>query len=373
MKTILVTGSEGFIGRNLCDVLARRADAKVIKFDVSDSEETLFNQLQSADVVFHLAGINRPLHEDEFMEGNARFTQKLVDRLIEYGRMPLLVLSSSIQAELDNPYGKSKRKAEEELERYASNGGRAVIARLPNVFGKWSRPNYNSAVATFCHNVSRGLEITITDPKRVVELIYIDDVVAAFVRLLDHEHAQGLQWLKASPTFKKTLQELSDEIYALRDVRTALVLPDMQDRFRKALYATYLSFLPTDAFGYSLTKREDNRGALAELLKSHHFGQLFVSRTKPGFIRGNHFHHTKVEKFCVIDGEAIIRFRNVLGGSVISYSVKGDEFRVVDIPPGYTHSIENVGNQELIVLFWASEIFDPQVPDTMPLSVNNQE
>lgn len=372
MKNILVTGSEGFMGKNLCEALGRRSEISILKCDLRDTESTLFGHLDVADVVFHLAGVNRPRREEEFEEGNADLTRRIVSHLAPREHKPLLVFSSSIQAERDNPYGRSKRNAEQVLERYGSGGGRSVIARLPNVFGKWSRPDYNSAVATFCHNIARGLEITVSDPARVMELVYIDDVVSEFMKLLDRPVVPGVHWLTVSPVTSITLKDLVDEIYQMRDIRTALVLPDLHDRFRKALYATYLSFLPTDVFGYELTKREDQRGALAELLKSAHFGQIFVSRTKPGYVRGNHYHDTKVEKFCVIDGEAIIRFRSVLGGEVISYPVHGDEFRVVDIPPGYTHSIENIGTRELIVLFWASEIFNPQIPDTYALQVNKE-
>jgi UDP-2-acetamido-2,6-beta-L-arabino-hexul-4-ose reductase len=369
MKNVLVTGSDGFIGKNLCEALGRRAETTIFEYDVRDSESTLFDHLNLAHVIFHLAGVNRPQREEEFEKGNANLTEQIVSHLIKGERKPSLVLSSSIQAELESPYGRSKRRAEQALGRYASEGGRSVIARLPNVFGKWSRPNYNSAVATFCHNIARGLEITISDPARVLELIYVDDVVRAFVNLLDETLVPGLHWLKAGPVTRITVKDLAEGIYEMRDIRTALVLPDMNDHFRKALYATYLSFLPEDDFGYQLAKREDQRGSLAELLKSPHFGQIFVSRTKPGYVRGNHYHDTKVEKFCVIQGEATIRFRSVLGAEVISYPVRGDESRVVDIPPGYTHSIENVGRGELVVLFWASEIFNTQASDTFTLPV----
>lgn len=369
MKTILVTGSEGFIGRNLVESLYRTPETTVLRFDVADKEEALLTHLDAADAVFHLAGVNRPEREEEFNEGNAGLTSRIVAHLVKREKKPMLVLTSSTQAELDNPYGRSKRMAEKSLEAYGAAGGDAVVVRLPNVFGKWSRPNYNSVVATFCHNIAHGLEITITDPSRVMELIYIDDVIAALMSLLNREFMPGVHWLKAGPLKKITLKELADEICKLRDIRSVLMLPDLGDHFRRALYATYLSFLPTDAFEYQLVKREDQRGSLAELLKSQHFGQLFVSRTKPGYVRGNHYHDTKVEKFCVLEGDAIIRFRNVRGNEVISYPVRGDEFRVVDIPPGYTHSIENVGNRDLVVLFWGSEMFNPQNPDTHALPV----
>ncbi|MGE5314211.1 MAG: NAD-dependent epimerase/dehydratase family protein [Acidobacteriota bacterium] len=369
MKTILVTGSAGFIGRNLINHLQRKEDVTVLKFDMTDTEETLNEQLRTADIIFHLAGVNRPKQEEEFIAGNVGFTMRIVARLLERTTKPMLVLSSSTQAALDNPYGRSKRQAEEALEEYGGVGGSAVIARLPNVFGKWSRPNYNSAVATFCYNIARGLEITVSDPERVVELVYIDDVVAAFDALIEAPQEPGTRRLSVGPVTPITLDALVRELYQMRDIRAGLLVPDLGDRFRRALYATYLSFLPKEEFAYGLSKREDQRGALAELLKSPHFGQLFVSRTNPGYERGNHYHHTKVEKFCVLEGDAVIRFRHVANGEILSYPVAGTDFRVVDIPPGYTHSIENVGTRELVVLFWASELFNLEAPDTYPLPV----
>ncbi|HLP15682.1 MAG TPA: NAD-dependent epimerase/dehydratase family protein [Bacteroidota bacterium] len=370
MKTILVTGSAGFMGRNLTEYLRRKKDITLLRFDMTDTDETLSDHLKAADVVFHLAGVNRPLQEEDFVTGNAGLTMRIVARLLERRIKPLLVFSSSIQAALDNPYGRSKRQAEAALEEYGALGGPAVIARLANVFGKWSRPNYNSAVATFCHNIARGLEITISDPERIMELVYIDDVMAAFDALLEEpEPVPGVRRVNIGPVTTITLGALVKELYQMRDIRDGLLLPDLQDRFRRSLYATYVSFLPEDDFSYDLLKREDQRGALAELLKSPHFGQLFISRTHPGFVRGNHFHHTKVEKFCVLEGEALIRFRHISNGNVLTYPVSGTEFRVVDIPPGYTHSIENVGERELVVLFWSSELFDLNAADTYPLAV----
>lgn len=369
MKTILITGSDGFMGRNLIEAFNRLPDITILKFDITGPEESLFSNLERADVVFHLAGVNRPEREEEFTKGNADLTNRVVERLLQREKKPMLVLSSSIQAALDNPYGRSKRKAEEAVEKYGSSNGNAVIFRLPNVFGKWSRPNYNSAVATFCHNIARGAEITISNPKNIVELIYIDDVVRAFVELLADSVRTGTRHITAGPVTKISLEELTNELYCMRDMRTKLLLPDMSDRFRRSLYATYLSFLPADKFDYQLVKHEDPRGSLAELLKSSHFGQIFVSRTKPGITRGNHYHDTKVEKFCVVEGQAIIRFRHISDGEVLSYSVNGEEFRVLDIPPGYTHSIENVGTRDMVVLFWSNEQFNPNMPDTFALPV----
>jgi UDP-2-acetamido-2,6-beta-L-arabino-hexul-4-ose reductase len=361
---VLVTGSDGFMGRNLVELLRRRPSITVLEYDIRKNTDKLSSFLQEADAVFHLAGVNRPQREEQFKEGNADLTAQIVAALKSRADKPLLALSSSIQAALDNPYGKSKLGAEEALEQYGDAGGRDVIFRLSNVFGKWSRPNYNSAVATFCHNIARGLEISVSDPKRTVDLVYIDDVVSAFVGLLDRPWLPGTHRLGVDPVKTISLDELTRLIYAMKDMRTGLLLPDFSDPFVKKLYATYLSFLPTDEFGYRLLKREDRRGSLAELFKSPYIGQVFVSRTRPGFTRGNHYHDTKVEKFCVIEGSAVIRFRHIENSDVIEYRINGEEYRVVDIPPGYTHSIENIGERDCIVLFWASEIFNQDVPDT---------
>jgi len=364
MRTILVTGSDGFIGKHLVQALAARPDIAILTYDVKDERADLDRHLSAADAVCHLAGVNRPESEEAFDIGNAQLTEHLVSVLSQRSEKPLLLLSSSTQAALDNPYGRSKKKAEEALERYGNAGGSAAIFRLPNVFGKWSRPNYNSAVATFCHSIARGLEVTISDPGRVLELVYVDDVVNAFLAVLDKPEGAGTRRLSATPVSRITLADLVEKLRAIHEVRTSLRLPDMTTSFDRQLYATYLSFLPADGFSYRLVRRDDNRGALAEFLKGPAFGQVFVSRTKPGIVRGNHYHNTKAEKFLVLEGKAIIRFRSVIGDTTASYEVRGEDLAVVDIPPGFTHSIENVGTGELVVLFWSCEVFDPAAPDT---------
>ena len=277
---------------------------------------------------------------------------------------PVIVLSSSYQAAQDNPYGRSKLAAEQALEDYvARTGTPAVIYRLPGVFGKWCRPNYNSVVATFCHNIARDLPITISDPARVVELVYVDDVVAQFMTHLENR-PPGVTRGEVRPTFSASLGELADRIRALRAMRQTLEVADASDPFTRRLLGTFTSYLPPTDLAYPLEQRTDPRGTLAELLKSPHFGQMFVSRTHPGVTRGNHYHDLKVEKFCVLEGEAVIRFRPILGDEVTEHRVSGTDFKVVDIPPGMTHSIENVGTTEMIVLFWASEILDREHPDT---------
>ena len=374
MKSILVTGSEGFIGQNIVQALNRQANYRVFEFDINDNLDFLAKAVRQVDIIFHLAGINRPEKVEEYESGNVGFTKSLISFLEEEKVKPVIVFSSSIQARLDNPYGRSKRRAEKVLIDWAERcDGTVAIFRLPNVFGKWCRPNYNSAIATFCHNIARGLDINIIDPERVLELVYIDDVVNKFLSVIENPPAKGAGFYEVEPVFKIKLATVVELIRSFKDSRQSLVLPDFSDLFIKRLYATYLSYLPENEFSYRPEIKIDNRGQLAEILKSPYSGQIFISRTKPGITRGNHYHDTKTEKFIVIDGEALIRFRHIKRGDVIEYRVSGNDLRIVDIPPGYTHSIENVGDKELIVLFWASEIFDPQKPDTYPLEVKNEK
>lgn len=377
MKSVLVTGAKGFIGKNLCVALKRRADVGLIEYDIDSPEDLLKESLSRVDVIVHLAGVNRPERVEELTEGNFDLTRQICDVLNRTGRRPLFLLSSSAQALLDNPYGVSKRQAEEEVFAFGEKtGAKIAIFRLPGVFGKWCRPNYNSVVATFCHNIARDLPIKISDPSNEIELVYIDNVVRAFMYVVDGvPPAMDGRFCQVKPTYRITLGALAEQLRSFRESRISLALPDVSDPFVHALYATYISYLPTEAFAYALTQRTDSRGELAELLKSPHIGQIFVSRTRPGITRGHHYHDTKVEKFVVLKGDAVIRFRHIMTegrdqkAGVIEYRVKGEEFRVVDIPPGYTHSIENVGPNDLIVLFWADEIFDPEIPDTFSLPV----
>jgi len=367
MKRILVTGAAGFMGRNLCVALRREPDFEVLEFDLPQTPDELGTLAARADLVFHLAGVNRPKAEREFTEGNVDLTRRLCDGLAAGGRRTPVVLSSSIQAELDNPYGRSKREAEAVVEAYQRQTGAAVyVFRFPNVFGKWSRPNYNTVVATFCHNISRGLPVQISNRANVVRFVYIDDIVRAFLALARQaDHPPVLSRPDIQPVFSITLGELHDRLVSFREGRAKGLLPDLADPLTRYLYATYVSFYDPGDFARPVDLKCDDRGWLFELVKSPHAGQIFVSRTRPGITRGNHYHDTKVEKFCVIQGEGIIRFRPVLGGSVVEYPVNDRHIRVVDIPPGYTHSIQNTGNTDLITLFWASEVFDPQRPDTV--------
>lgn len=364
-KSVLVTGAGGFIGKNLATTLKRHKGIVLSTFDIDDPPSLLGEALLSADVVYHLAGVNRPEKEDEFARGNAGLTKSIIDQLKALDRAPTVVLTSSIQADLDNPYGKSKKEAEDVLLQYhRSTGASIAIYRLPGVFGKWSRPNYNTVVATFCHNIARGLDICISDPDHEIELVYIDDVVCALIRHLDDGGDSGCHRYAVPRSFRVTLGDLADRIHHLHDIRDSLVVPDLDDDFMKCLHATYLSFLPGDDFAYPVQMRMDERGWLFELIKSEHFGQIFVSKTLPGVTRGDHYHDTKLEKFCVIQGQGVIRFRHIHSKQVLEYPVNDASISVVDIPPGYTHSIENNGQTEMICLFWANQVFNPDAPDT---------
>ena len=363
----LVTGARGFIGQNLVVALSR-AGVDVAALDIESTPDDWLSAAGGADVVFHLAGVNRPSDEAEFETGNVGSLDALFAVLAHAttagGPRPSIVLASSTQATHDNAYGRSKLAAERALETYAARTGTpAVIYRLPGVFGKWCRPDYNSVVATFCHNIARGLPITISDPARTVELVHVDDVVSQFMTHLEGR-AAGVRRGEVHPTFTASLGKLADRIRGFRAMRETLEVADATDPFTHRLLGTYTSYIPPADLAYDLERRTDVRGTLAELLKSPHFGQVFVSRTLPGVTRGNHYHDSKVEKFCVLEGDAVIRFRPILAGEVTEHRVSGRDFTVVDIPPGMTHSIENVGATEMIVLFWASEILDRERPDT---------
>lgn len=370
MIKVVITGARGFIGRNLAAQLAPCEDVQVFGFDLGQPFRELEEALAEADIVYHLAGVNRPESVEEFTTGNVTFTVQVCEILKAGGRAVPLVLSSSIQAERDNPYGRSKLQAEETVSRYAEEAQAPVITyRLKNVFGKWCRPNYNSVVATFCHNIAHDLPITISDPANWVALVHVDDVVRSFIAEMHTTHSTGVSSREVIPAFEVTLGELSELLFAFREMRTTLKVPDLSNLFVRKLYGTYLSYLDEDDFAYDLQQRCDPRGCLAEFIKSSGAGQIFVSTTKPGITRGNHYHHTKTEKFLVLQGEAVIRFRHIENGEILEYHVRGEDFRVVDIPPGYTHSIENTGVSDLVTLFWASEIFNSDVPDTQWLPV----
>ncbi|WP_459501263.1 polysaccharide biosynthesis C-terminal domain-containing protein [Bacillus sp. C1] len=366
---IIVTGSEGFVGKNLVDRLSKIDDIEILRFTKECSLSILNDYLKDAEGIYHLAGVNRPQNEEEFHEGNVELTKYIVDNLLKLDNKPWIVFSSSVQVELENPYGKSKKQAEDILLSYQFETQAPVkIYRLPNLFGKWCKPNYNSVVATFCHNIARGKAISIHDPEKSLELMYIDDLVDEFINLLQDDFNKEI-YCKITRTYEITLQGLAEKINGFYNIRKSHIIPDLSDEFTKKLYATYLSYLEKNDFSYKLEMKRDNRGFLAEIVKSSEFGQIFISSTKENIIRGNHYHHTKVEKFCVIRGEAEINFRDIYSESSFSYIVSGERLEVVDIPPGYTHNIKNIGQDEMLVLFWANEIFNPEKADTFYLEV----
>ena len=369
---ILITGARGFMGKNLRSALkGRYGDAhRLMLLDMPHTEEELLAAAAEADFVFHLAGVNRPTDPADFQKGNADFTRQLLTLLKERGKRPPVLLSSSIQAALENPYGQSKLSAEQAVADYGRETGSAVyLYRLPNVFGKWSRPNYNSAVATFCHNVARGLPITVNDPSVTLRLVYIDDVVEEFLRAMEGQpHREG-EWCTVQPVHEVNLGHMAELIQSFPALRDSLTAPDQSDPLVKKLYATYLSFLPPEDFSRPTVTHADQRGSFTELLHMGSRGQVSLNISKPHITKGDHWHQTKHEKFIVLQGEGVIRFRKVGDSTVIAYKVSGENLTVVDIPTGYTHSIENTGDTDMLTLMWANEVFDPAHPDTLRLPV----
>lgn len=367
---ILVTGAKGFVGKNLIAELKNKGYVNIYEFD-QDTEKSLLDEYaKKCEFVFHLAGVNRPKDEKEFMEGNFGFTYELLELLKKHNNKTPVLMTSSIQAESDNPYGISKKAAEDLLFAYGKETGvKVLVYRLANLFGKWCKPNYNSVVATFCYNIARDLDIQINAPNVELTLCYIGDALVEFVAALENKETRAGKFCIVPTNYKITLGDLAEKLYSFRKNRKTLIMPPLESNFDKALYGTFLSYLAEDNFSYKLKKKVDNRGWLAEFIKSESMGQIFVSKTKPGMTRGKHWHHTKVEKFLVIQGDAVIKFRKIDSDEVIEYKVNGETPEVVDIPTGYTHSFVNVGEEDVITLFWASEIINLDKPDTYYLEV----
>jgi UDP-2-acetamido-2,6-beta-L-arabino-hexul-4-ose reductase len=367
---ILVTGAKGFVGKNLIVTLERLEDLEIYQFDIDTNPALLDTYTMDCEFVFHLAGVNRPQNASEFMEGNFGFTSELLNSLKNNHNTCPILITSSIQADLDNPYGQSKKAGEDLLFSYGQEtGAKVLVYRLPNIFGKWCRPNYNSAVATFCHNIAHDLPIKVNDPNVVMNLVYIDDVVEELIRALNGKETREGDFCIVPIVHTIKLGEIVELIYSFKNSRSELSIPDMADAFTNKLYATYISYLPEDRFSYPLKMNVDNRGSFTEMIRTPERGQVSVNISKPGITKGNHWHHTKNEKFLVVSGRGVIRFRKVGSDKVIEYHVSGEKLEVVDIPTGYTHNIENLGDSDMVTIMWANECFDPEKPDTYFLEV----
>jgi UDP-2-acetamido-2,6-beta-L-arabino-hexul-4-ose reductase len=360
---VVVTGANGFIGQNLRTHLARRDGITVVPISRDSKDAGLRAAVEGADLVFHLAGVNRPDDEAEFAKGNAGFTRRLTLALEATGVAAPIIFTSSTQAERDNLYGASKRAAEEALAAYAERtGARAHIYRLPNVFGKWARPNYNSAVATFCHNIARDLPITIHDPAALLSLVYIDDVIDGFLKVMDGKDPGARPGI--APVYQTSVGALADQIRAFRESRKTLITERVGSGLARALHATYLSHLPPEDFAYEVPAYVDSRGVFVEMLKTPDAGQFSYFTAKPGITRGVHYHHSKTEKFLVVKGKARFGFRQIVTGERFDLLTSEARHQIVETIPGWSHDITNIGEEEMVVLLWANEIFDRAAPDT---------
>ena len=374
---ILITGANGFVGKNLVSTLKNIKDGKdkthnidiedIYSYDVDNTIEDLRKYTSDCDFVFHLAGINRPKDISEFYEGNSSFTETLCSLLEEHDNKSPILISSSIQASRDNDYGKSKKEGEEYLLNHGKKmDSKVYIYRLANLFGKWCRPNYNSVTATWCYNVANGKDIQINDPNVELPLCYIDDVVNEFLNALEgHPTACKEGIYEVHPVHHVKLGELANIIKSFKESRGTLNVPNMKERsLEKKLYSTYLSYLPKDKFSYPLKMNTDQRGSFTEFLKTEEYGQVSVNVSKPGITKGQHWHHSKNEKFLVVSGKGLIQFRDIYSDKIIEYYVSGDKLEVIDIPTGYTHNIINIGESDMVTIMWANEKFDPEHPDT---------
>jgi len=369
---VLITGSNGFISKNLIEHLKRDENIELYLYSKKDSLNILEAYVNEVDFIFHLAGVNRPKDKKDFYEGNSNLTKIIVDILKKEDKQTPILLSSSTQSDLDNDYGKSKKEAEEILLDYSKETNTNVfIYKLPNVFGKWSKPNYNSVISTWCYNISHDLEIKVNNREIELNLVYVDDVVKSFIEKLEYESEN--KYFEINTVYKKTLGEIEELLYKFKENRSTLVIPEVSSGFERVLYATYLSYLETNDFSYTLKGHKDDRGTFYEILKTLDSGQFSLSTTAPGITRGNHYHHTKNEKFLVVKGEALIQFRHIVTNEIVEYKVDDTKMEIVEMIPGYTHNIKNTGSEEMILLLWANESFDSQNPDTYFLEVKNDK
>lgn len=368
---VLVTGSNGFVGKNLVSTLKNDDKYEVYTFDREDTIEDLEKYTKECDFVVHLAGVNRPENPEDFYRGNAGLTETICDLLIESGNYAPILISSSIQAELENDYGMSKREGEEHLLRYQEKTGSNVyIYRLPNLFGKWTRPFYNSVVATWSYQITRDEEIKIDNPQHELNLVYIDDLVDEILKAMEGKGNRIVQSYYSVPiSYHVTLDKLAKTLKSFRESRKNRFIPNMADDLSRKLYSTYLNYLPENDFSYDLITHKDHRGSFTEFVKSEYAGQVSVNVSAPNVTKGEHWHHSKNEKFLVVKGKGLISFRDIFSDEVIEYYVSEDKLEVVDIPTGYTHNIINLGEEDMVTIMWVNEPFDPDNPDTFALEV----
>lgn len=367
---VLVTGSNGFIAKNFIQFLLEKPEVEILKAHRETTDQELEQSILASDWIVHLAGVNRPLNESEFAEGNTTLTEKICQILQQANKKTPIILSSSIQVERDNPYGKSKLGGEQALVALNQVQGNPVyICRLANVFGKWSRPNYNSAVATFCHNVANDLPLQIHDENAVIRLVYVDDVVETFLNIINGQQVE--QFFQVEPEYQITVGNLAKVLNGFKASRDTLITNQVGIGLTRALYSTYLSFLKPEQFDYSVPKYGDARGVFVEMLKTPDAGQFSYFTAHPGITRGGHYHHTKTEKFLVIKGKALFKFKHVVTGEFYELETQGDEPRIVETVPGWTHDITNIGEDEMVVMLWANEIFDRDKPDTYAMPITN--
>lgn len=367
---ILVTGAKGFIGKNLIVKLKNKGYKDIFEFDRETDISLLDEYCRNAEFVFHLAGVNRPQDASEYMEGNFGFTSTLLDLLKKHHNICPVMLSSSSQAALNNPYGESKKAGESLLFSYGKEtGSKVLVYRFQNVFGKWCRPNYNSAVATFCHNIANDLPIQVNDFRVIMSLVYIDDLVNELINALHGNENKTTEFCEVKIVHTISLGEIVELIKSFKVSRDDRSIPNMSEPFIKKLYSTYLSYLPEDQFSYDLKMNCDHRGSFTEFIRTPDRGQVSINISKPGITKGNHWHHTKNEKFLVVSGRGVIRFRKIDTEEIHEYHVNSEKLAVVDIPIGYTHNIENLGDTDMVTIMWVNEAFDSNNPDTFFLEV----
>ena len=362
---VLITGAKGFVGKNLISNLSLNKEIEIYKYDRENTLEELDKYTKDCDFVYHLAGVNRPQNPKEYMEGNFGFTTTLLEYLKKNKNNCPIMLASSIQAELDNEYGKSKKAGEDLIFNYGKeNNTKVFVYRFPNLFGKWCKPNYNSVIATWCYNVSHNIEIKVDDPKKELNLVYIDDVCNELIKCLNNEETRNGNYCLVPISYKKTLGEISTLIQSFKTNDRGIMVPSTGDTFTKNLYATYISYVPVEELVVDLEEHRDNRGVFCELIRTKEAGQVSISTTNPNIVRGGHYHNTKMERFIVIKGKARIEFEHVIDHTKYEFTVSGDKLQYVTIPVGYQHSINNIGDEELVLILWANELFDPEIPDT---------